>query len=85
MRIFALIGALLMAGGVFLLVDSGLRVSHCVTNDLFSWTVWSEEFWLLVPSKPDLGMSPNAHWFLRLIGGVIVALLGLKILRTATR
>jgi len=82
---FALIGALLIAGGAYLIVDGALRLGRCVSADIFSWTVWSEDFWLLIPSKPDLGLSPNARWFLRLVGGLVAASLGAKILRTATR
>jgi hypothetical protein len=84
-RIFALIGALAIAGGAYLLVDGGIRLSRCLTNDVFSYSIWSEDFWLLIPGNPDLGLSPNAHWFLRFIGGLIAAVVGGRVLKTATR
>jgi len=84
-RLFALLGALLIAGGAYLLVDGGLRLSRCVESDVFSLRVWAKEFWLFLPHHASAGLSPNAHWFLRLLGGVMAAVVGSKVLRVATR
>jgi hypothetical protein len=84
-RLFALIGALLIAGGVYLLVDGGLRLSRCLDTDIFSMKVWTKEFWLFMPHHASAGLSPNAHWFLRLTGGLLTTVLGTKVLRVATR
>jgi hypothetical protein len=82
-RLFALIGALLVTGGVYLLVDGGLRLHRTLNNNTFTPRIWATEFWL--PSNMGPGLGPNAHWFLRLAGGVPAALLGMKLLRVATR
>jgi hypothetical protein len=84
-RLFALIGALLITGGVYLLVDGGLRLNRCLENDVFSVKVWTKEFWLFMPHQVSAGLSPNAHWFLRLMGGILAAAVGSKVLRVATR
>jgi len=85
MRLFALIGALLLVGGVYLLVDGGLRINQTLSADTFSLRVWSKEFWLFSSANPSLGLSPNAHWFLRLAGGLAAIVVGAKVLRVATR
>ena len=85
MRIFALVGALLLAGGAFLLIDGGLRILRCVDADLFSLEVWTDPFWLRDPSQPAMGLSPNAHWFLRIVGGLLALAIGSTVLRVATR
>jgi len=84
-RLFALVGALLVAGGVFLLVDAGLRVQRCIATDVWSLRVWAADFWLLVPRNPSLGLSQNAHWFLRVVGGLLAVPIGLKVVKLAAR
>jgi hypothetical protein len=85
MRLFALIGALLISGGAYLLIDGGLRLSFCMDTGQLSLNVWSDQFWLLIPAEPDHGLSPNAHWFIRLAGGLLAMALGATVLRIATR
>jgi hypothetical protein len=85
LRLFALLGALLVAGAVFLLVDAGIRVQRCMATDLFSLEVWTGKFWFLVPGKPELGLSQNAHWFLRVVGALIALPIGFKVIKVATR
>jgi hypothetical protein len=84
-RLFTLVGALLIAGGTFLLVDGGIRVGRCMSTDVLSLAVWRSEFWLLIPGKPDLGLSHNAHWFLRIVGGLLITAIGAKVVKVATR
>jgi hypothetical protein len=38
-----------------------------------------------VPSKPSLGLSQNAHWFLRVVGALIALPIGFKVIKVATR
>jgi hypothetical protein len=83
--LFALIGALLVAGGAWLLVEGALRLQRTVDGGVFSVRVWESEFWLYRPTKPGIGLSENAHWFLRLTGGIAAVIIGGKVLRTATR
>jgi hypothetical protein len=84
-RIFALIGALLVAGGMFLLVDGGLHLQRALHEGSFDARFWTTEFWLLVPSHPRTGLGVNAHWFVRLAGGVPATLLGMRLVKVATR
>jgi hypothetical protein len=84
-RLFALIGALLVAGGAYLMVEGALRLKRAIDTDAFSVEVWRSEFWLYRPANPSLGLSPNAHWFLRLGGGIVSLAIGAKVLRVATR
>lgn len=74
-----------MVGGSYLLVDGALRLSRCISGDTFSVEVWTKYFWLAVPRAPRLGLSQNAHWFLRFAGGLATVALGTKVLRVATR
>lgn len=74
-----------MVGAAFLLVDAGLRVQRCMSTDTLSLAVWTKEFWLLVPGNPSLGLSPNGHWFLRAVGGLLALPIGLKVVSVATR
>ncbi len=85
MRLFALLGILLIVAGTYLLVDGALRLSRCISGETFSLEIWSKHFWLAVPRAPRLGLSQNAHWFLRGAGGIASLALGTKVLRVATR
>jgi hypothetical protein len=85
LRIFALVGALLLAVGAFLLVDAGLRISKTLAMDTFTAEVWRREFWLNDVDDVEQGMSPNGHWFLRLGGGMLICFIGAKILKVATK
>jgi len=84
-RLFVVVGVLLVTAGAFLLVDGGLRIQRCMATDVWSWRVWTSDFWLLIPSNPGLGLSQNAHWFLRAVGGLIAVPLGFKVIRLAAR
>lgn len=85
MRIFALIGALLVAGGFFLLVDGGLRLQRALGSDCLSFRIWTMEFWLYDPGRLGGGLGANAHWFLRLAGVLPATFLGMRLVRVATR
>ena len=85
MRLFALAGALLIAAGAFLLVDGGFWVSRAVRSELLSVRVWETEFWFARIGNVSAGLSPNAHWFLRICGGIVATAVGSKILKVATR
>jgi hypothetical protein len=84
-RVFALIGALLVAGGFFLLVDGGLRLQRALESDVFSFRIWTTEFWLFDPIRPQAVVGANAQWFLRLAGVLPASILGMKLVRVATR
>lgn len=85
MRLFALLGVLLVTGGVFLLVDGLIKVQRCIATDVISVKFWAREFWLLDPALAKAGLGPNAHWFIRGVGAVAALLIGGKVLRIATR
>jgi hypothetical protein len=85
LRLFALIGALLVAGGAYLMVEGSLRLKRAIDSDAFHVEVWRSDFWLYRPSNPKLGLSPNAHWFLRLTGGIASLAIGARVLRVASR
>ena len=80
-----MVGVVLICGGVFLLVDGGLRLNRCLSLGMFEWRLWTPEFWLVNVDRPGLGLSLNAHWFIRIAGGLGAALLGTKVLRVSAR
>jgi hypothetical protein len=84
-RLFALVGVLLVTGGVFLLVDGLIKVQRCISTDVISVRIWAREFWLLDPGLVEAGLGPNAHWFIRAVGAVLALVIGGKVLRIATR
>ena len=81
MKLVALIGALLLAGSVYMLIDGGIRLNQCISAGVFDSRIWASEFWLAAPSNPSLGLSQNAHWLIRLTSGVMAFFLGGKLLR----
>ncbi len=83
-KLFALIGALLLAGGVYVLIDGGIRLNQCISAGVFDTRIWASEFWLISPTNPDLGLSQNAHWLLRISGGVLALAFGARLLRWTT-
>ena len=85
MRLFTLLAILLLTGGAFLLVDGGLRVSSAMDAGGFSLAFWTGDFWWLIPGKPTLGLGPNAHWFVRLLGGLLAMSIGGVIMRVSAR
>ena len=85
MRLFAVVGVLMVVGAAFLLVDAGLRLQRCMATDTLLLGFCTREFWLLVPTNPGLGLSQNAHWFLRVVGGLLALPIGLKVLKIAAR
>jgi hypothetical protein len=84
-RLFAAVGVLMVVGAAFLFVDAGLRMQRCMATDTWSLRFWSTEFWLLVPKNPSHGLSQNAHWFMRAVGGLLALPIGLKVVKIATR
>ncbi len=80
MRLVALIGALLIAGSVYILIDGGIRLNQCISSGIFDTRIWTSEFWLISPVNPGLGLSQNAQWLLRITGGVLSFTLGGKLL-----
>jgi hypothetical protein len=85
LRLFALLGALLIAGGVYLLIDGGLRLSRALGDDTFSYRVWTAAFWLAAPETSEFELALNAHWLVRIVCGLAGLPLGTKIVRVATR
>jgi hypothetical protein len=83
--VFVLIGALLVAAGVYLGISGGITLQRCLSLGIFSPEVWSSRFWLLSPEDPSLGMGINAHWFVRLVGAVVLVLGGARLVRFASR
>ncbi len=81
MKLVALIGALLLAGGVYMLIDGGIRLNQCISAGVFDTRIWASEFWLAAPSNPSLGLSQNAQWLIRITCGVMAFILGGKLLR----
>lgn len=81
MKLVALIGALLVAGGVYLLIDGGIRLNMCISSGVLDTRIWATEFWLISPTNPSLGLSQNAHWLIRLTSGVLAFITGSKFLR----
>lgn len=75
----------MVVGAAFLFVDAGLRVQRAMATDTLSLRFWSAEFWLLVPRNPSVGLSQNAHWFMRAMGGLLALPIGLKVVKIATR
>ncbi len=85
MRLFVLLGALIVAGGVYLGLAGAIQANKCLTFGTFGMEVWSPHFWLLSPDKPSLGLGPNAQWFLRILGGGAAVYLGGKLIKFSTR
>lgn len=85
MRLFALIGGLLLAGGAFFVISGVLRINQCLESGTLSWTFWTSHFWLKAPSQPGWTLGENAHWFIRVTGGLFAAGVGIKLLRSSTR
>ena len=85
MRIFALLGALLVALCAYFAVDGGIRCFRCMQAEVFQLRIWSKEFWFIVPESPALGLGPNAQWLLRLGGGLLGLVVGTKVIRVAPR
>ena len=85
MRLFVLLGALIVAGGVYLGLAGAMQVDKCLTFGNFSIAVWDVHFWLLSPDKPGLGLGPNGQWFLRLVGGAAAVIAGGKLIKFSNR
>ncbi|MCA9666503.1 MAG: hypothetical protein KC503_12970 [Myxococcales bacterium] len=85
MRLFVAIAVVLVAGGVFLIVDGGLRLHSCMELGIVNYSFWTPEFWLAVVGDARQGLGPNGHWFLRLAGGLVAAIVGWIVLRIARR
>jgi len=79
------LGALIVAGGVYLGLAGAIQANKCLTFGTFGMEVWSPHFWLLSPDKPSLGLGPNAQWFLRILGGGAAVYLGGKLIKFSTR
>lgn len=84
MRLFALVGALIVAGGVYLAIDGGVQLNRCITLGTLYLEVWRPEFWLRIPDQPGMGLGANAHWFIRLVGGVLAVYLGGRLIKFVT-
>ena len=85
MRLFVILGLLLVTLALYLLVDAGIRVSQCFESGLFSYEIWRKEFWLFNTLAESWRLSENAHWFVRVVGGLLSLPLGLKVIRVASR
>lgn len=85
MRLFVLLGALIVAGGVYLGLSGAIQVDKCLTFGNFSLEVWNVHFWLLTPEKPGMGLGPNGQWLLRILGGIAAMVLGGKLIKFFTR
>ena len=85
MRLFVLLGALVVAGGVYLGLSGAIQANKCLTFGTFSMEVWSAHFWLLSPDKPGLGLGPNGHWLLRILGCGVAVYLGGKLIKFSTK
>lgn len=85
MKLVALVGALLVAGGVYVLIDGGIRLNQCIYSGVFDTRIWASEFWLISPTNPSLGLSQNAQWLIRITSGVFAFILGGRLLRWSTR
>jgi hypothetical protein len=84
LRLFTLLGALLVAGGAYLLIDGGLRLARALEGASFSARFWTWGFWFAADgSWTDL--APNARWLLRIVCGLVAVPLGSRIVRVATR
>ena len=85
MRLFVLLGALIVAGGAYLGIAAVMQVDKCLTFGNFSIAVWDVHFWLLSPDSPSLGLGPNGQWFLRLAGGAAAMVAGGKLIKFSTK
>ncbi len=81
MRLVALVGALLIAGGIYVLIDGGIRLNQCIASGVFDTRIWTSEFWLISPANPGLGLARNAQWLIRIAGAVLSLSLGGRLLR----
>lgn len=84
MRLFALLGALILAGGVYLGIAGAIQLNNCISFGTFSTEIWAAHFWLLYPDEPSMGLGPNAGWFLRVMGGVAAIYLGGRLIKFST-
>lgn len=83
MRAFTIVGVLLVTAAALLWVQSGLRIAALVNNrGFFSLEFWTSEFWLAYPDTASWQLGQNAYWFIRIIGGGFLALVGIKIIRS---
>jgi len=85
MRLFVVVAVLMLTGGVYLAVDGGLRLDGLISAGLASFAPWTSDFWLARGRDASLGLSPNAQWFLRLCGALLLMLIGWIVLRVARR
>lgn len=83
MRLFALIAALFIAGGVWLLVASGLGFYSAIDTATIRFDFWTVEFWLLVPGDVSAGLATNGKWLLEALAGGLLTTTGTLILRVS--
>lgn len=84
MRLFTVIGALLVTAGAYLLISGGLALNNAISLGIFSPELWKPSFWLLSPAEPSLGLGANGLWATRLLGGLVAGSLGVKLIRITT-
>lgn len=85
MRLFAVVAALFIAGGVAFAVAGALGVSNAIDTGTFRSDFWSAEFWLLVPGNAAAGLGTNGKWLLEGVAGGVLISTGTLILRVSGR
>lgn len=82
---FFLTGALLMALAVWLGYTAFKRIDALKEAGTFSYSVWTNIFWLKDPNDYKAGLGENAKWFLQVFGGLWAFVFGVKLVTVAHR
>jgi threonine/homoserine/homoserine lactone efflux protein len=80
-----IVGGAICAAGLYLLY-LGIRLTEAnLDTGTFSLRVWEALFWLKHPPQLEHGLGDNGRALLELLGGIVLALVGWRILSAGDR
>ncbi len=80
-----LVGAVIAGAGLYLLYRGITLTEANVATGTFSWRCWEAIYWLKNPPVLESGLADNGKALLELLVGLVLALVGWRVLAAGNR